>query len=384
MDTLMGNINPEEWYEKDTILFQSLNEISITPPRFDCPICFDNFSIEEMYTLDCVSAHRVCFECIKETVQRSMRDGQTPTCPSPGCGHSLGTREIAQFLDKADVEKFDKMMLRSAISSIAGNVACPTQGCENWMIVEDMTRKSRCECSACGAVFCTLCRGPYHYGTTTCQEIKEKEIQWMHWQSQFKLQRANLNKEMEKKLAERQQEVETRLRDLSADEEWKSQNCKLCPQCSRVIQRTEGCSSMKCGTDYHGGNTQNGCGASFNWDSAPAYSQKDLSHLQSLDLRDEVARQIGLGERVDHGEFTTCDVCTERIFGLRFVCLHCPCYNVCEKCEERGIEHVSRHVFDILGLPPPVPTANSGTSQPGEREKTRSFSFLSIFRKSKN
>ena len=270
LDTLMSGINPEDWFHKDTLLFSSLAEISVTPPRFDCPICFDNLSIEEFYTLDCVDAHRVCFGCIKETVQRAMSENQPPVCPSPGCGHPLSHSEIHQVCEPADVEKFDKMVLHAAISSMAGNVACPTQGCENWMIVEDMTQKVRCSCSACASSFCSLCRGPYHYGTTTCQEVKEKELQWMHWQAQYKVQRASMTREMEKKLSDRQQEITVRLKDLAADEEWKANNCKMCPNCGRLIQRTEGCSSMKCGTDYHGGNIQNGCGHGFNWDSAPA------------------------------------------------------------------------------------------------------------------
>ena len=33
----------------------------------------------------------------------------------------------------------------------------------------------------------------------------------------------------------------------------------------------EGCTLMRCGSDYHGGNTQHGCGRSFDWNNAPRY-----------------------------------------------------------------------------------------------------------------
>ena|SRR3989338_66802 len=105
-----------------------------------------------------------------------------------------------------------------------------------------------------------------------------------------------------------------------------------------------------------------------------------MSHLEGLDLRAEVAQQVGLGDPIDHGEFTTCDVCSERIFGLRFTCLHCPCYNLCEKCENKGVDHETRHVLDILGLPPPPVTQASTSTTPAQPAK-RTFSLLGLFRK---
>lgn len=377
LDTLMGGVNHQEWWSKDDELFAGISDIPPTPPpRVECPICFDEFSMEEMYTMDCVSAHRICFECAKETVTRALREGHKPVCPSPGCGHELGANEVRQITGSTDaVAQYDMMVLKNTLAGIAGTVACPTAGCQNCMIVDSMTEKMQCVCSACGASFCSLCRGAYHYGSTTCQETKEKELQWMTWQSQFKAQRAGLTAEAERRLRQREAEVQTRLRDLAADEEWKTQNCRMCPSCHRLIQRTEGCSSMKCGADYHGGNQQNGCGHSFNWDSAPKYVRPDTTHLEGMDLRAEVAKAVGLGDPIDHGEFL-CDNCNQKIIGLRFSCLHCPCFNLCEKCEGEGVEHIARHVFDIFGLPPPP----ASPSEPAAVEK-RGFSLASLFRR---
>jgi hypothetical protein len=75
------------------------------------------------------------------------------------------------------------------------------------------------------------------------------------------------NKENE----DRNKELRRRYDDLINDEQYKATNCRLCPSCKRVVQRLEGCDSMICGQDAHGGNIQSGCGAKFNWAQAQPY-----------------------------------------------------------------------------------------------------------------
>jgi hypothetical protein len=60
--------------------------------------------------------------------------------------------------------------------------------------------------------------------------------------------------------------------NLITDEQYKAQNCRLCPSCKRVVQRLEGCDSMICGQDAHGGNLQSGCKTKFNWAQAQPYT----------------------------------------------------------------------------------------------------------------
>ena len=49
------------WREKDEVLLRK----SIEPKEVECVFCFDEFKIEDMFTLDCEHAHRFCFECIE-------------------------------------------------------------------------------------------------------------------------------------------------------------------------------------------------------------------------------------------------------------------------------------------------------------------------------
>lgn len=105
------------------------------------------------------------------------------------------------------------------------------------------------------------------------------------------LAQANKEKqEYQEKVNEYQQQVNAhdaatkealqRFEDLQKDEDYKEAHCRLCPQCGKTVQKLEGCDSMKCGTDYHGGNQQTGCGASFNWGSARPYHRgRDTANL---------------------------------------------------------------------------------------------------------
>jgi hypothetical protein len=70
----------------------------------------------------------------------------------------------------------------------------------------------------------------------------------------------------------RNRDLRRRYEELMNDEQYKTQSCRLCPSCKRVVQRLEGCDTMICGRDAHGGNVQSGCGTKFNWAQAQPYT----------------------------------------------------------------------------------------------------------------
>jgi len=70
---------------------------------------------------------------------------------------------------------------------------------------------------------------------------------------------------------QRNEELRQRYNELVADEQYKAQNCRLCPHCRRVVQHLSGCDLMVCGRNYHGGDDQSGCGQGFRWSQALPY-----------------------------------------------------------------------------------------------------------------
>lgn len=110
--------------------------------------------------------------------------------------------------------------------------------------------------------------------------------QWVHWVRQGRdahMRQHQAHQEHVERFQAHQRHRDEILRAHAthkADEDWKAANCKLCPNCRRAINKLEGCDLMKCGGDYHGGNTQNGCGASFNWSQAPPYQGENLGGIR--------------------------------------------------------------------------------------------------------
>jgi hypothetical protein len=67
---------------------------------------------------------------------------------------------------------------------------------------------------------------------------------------------------------------------------------RFCPRCRRVLQKTEGCRSMVCGHNFHGGDQQHGCGFQFDLYEAPRYksSVADIDTMIELLSRDNITR----------------------------------------------------------------------------------------------
>ena len=298
-------------------------------PSFECQLCLDTFHVEDMYTVDCPASHRFCFPCIQRMVEMNIRENTPVMCPGEDCKHVMDESEVRQIMKGAGansiitnemIEKYAQQILIRCVKNIPGIIACPTPGCKNWIEPSDMTRKERCRCQACGAVFCSLCKGPYHYHCT-CSEVRQYQAQWMEWVTSGRMRYnhdkaeavAKINaarEELDKKNAE----VMKRYRDMLADEEFKMANGRYCPKCHRVIIKEGGCDSMICGRNWHGGNIQDGCGHHFNWSQAEPYHStvpKPEEGKLTIEIPDIAREAVHIG--------VTCDLCHLEI---KFVQIH--------------------------------------------------------------
>jgi len=326
-------------------------------PSFECALCMIEFKVDQMYTVDCPSSHRFCFECIGRYVEMGIRENTRLMCQAEGCDHELTELEVEQIshgpgspVTKEMVEKYKNQMLMRAVQSIPGIVGCPTPGCGNWIIPADITRKERCYCSACHASFCSLCKAPYHYGCD-CATVRVIQQRWMEWVTSGRMRYNRDKKDALDKISAARAEIDRRnaemmkkYNDMLADEEFKRKNGRYCPKCHRVIIKDGGCDLMVCGRNYHGGNIQDGCGTHFNWTEAKPYTS-------TLPKPNEIQQQVEIPEIAR--EFVhlgvSCDICHKEIKGLRFRCINCPSCDFCEKCEMQGtMAHEKDHLFEII------------------------------------
>eukprot|EP00981_Chlorochromonas_danica_P014594 scaffold8384_cov161-Ochromonas_danica.AAC.1 len=211
---------------------------------------------------------------------------------------------------------------------------------------DDLGRKydvGKLFCCSCQQSFCSHCRAtPYHYKITCAAYDKQTEA-WRKWKQEDESSLLVEAMVLDNQLSEG--EAEESLRQIKAvlnkqsqqliqDEEYKTANCKLCPNCNRVVEKLSGCDAMICGQSYHGGDRQQGCGQAFRWNSAPPYQSTVISSSKTSSEIDHHQLQRRLhGKHMINGKTALCcDACHRPISGPRIHCLNCPSYDLCLKC----------------------------------------------------
>jgi len=265
------------------------------------------------------------------------------------CAYELSEDDVGLACGAESVRllEFRDMALARAVSRMHGQVPCPNLQCRS-VVVCDPERRSRICCECGWPPFCSKCRQPYHYHAS-CDAVQPLRARWLTWISTDRLEYHDQIDGFEEASKQRRQAVAdsiSRHRVLEEDENWKAQNCRLCPKCFKAINKTEGCDSMKCGSNYHGGNVQPGCGHSFNWANAPRYQRRveREQELPALDVPAAKLRSAG----VRHF-FVSCSLCQRCVRGPRFRCVHCEAFDVCLACEPRlAQEHPHDHVFEVI------------------------------------
>src|SRR3546814_224649 len=164
----------------------------------------------------------------------------------------------------------------------------------------------------------------------------------------------HLQEQYEQKAQEHQTEARAaaaRYDELLRDEQYKTQNCKRCPNCRRVVEKLHGCDAMCCGTDAHGGNVQNGCGHRFSWNAAPGYVA-DAGNRRALAFNDIPPEEVAeVQHMIAEDEPVPCDACHEPIVGPLLRCINCPAFSMCLQCHMQAHPHTEGHDFQIVTEP---------------------------------
>ncbi|CAF3382163.1 unnamed protein product [Rotaria socialis] len=341
-------------------------------PTFNCGVCLESYPYQDIFVFGCKDSHKLCYGCFEESCTVKMNSGEILKCAL--CDYQLEHGEINQLrVAREQKKKFHEHQIEKTFSNFINNargiIKCPNRECK-WVVeARHPNAQFRVVCHACANEFCSICNQQYHY-RTTCQEVTQTTQQWFVWcttergnywrvrAQQDASYRAQLDDYERQKVANnrRNEELRRRYNDLKADEEFKAQNCRLCPHCKRVVQHMGGCSSMICGQNFHGGDQQSGCGQTFNWDNAQRYvpiisagPEQNKNDLPRIENKHKVVH-----------EGIRCNGCHKDVEGIRFDCIHCPSLTYCEKCEQRCTlthseelrkHNQQQHVFRLITTP---------------------------------
>lgn len=351
-ERIAGGLDIEQMKKQEMSLYSDLMEV-----KLECELCFDVLSVAEMYTLNCPLSHRFCFDCIRRMIELNLKEGGVPVCPiirPKPCGHHLSEIEIHQLFNADDckrpdlVAKYNENQLKIGLSSLSGLVGCPSPDCNNFVVVDSPSgNRVKIHCDQCHFEFCSKCKSRYHYGIS-CDQRVLVELRWEDWKINGAQQYDELiTVEAREK---RKRDFQKRIEDFKKDERWKETHLRLCPGCSRPIEKVSGCDSMVCGRNYHGGDAQDGCGLNFDWNNAKPYKAViDLSVFEGINLETIDDDDIK-GAKKSHADYLACDSCHSKITGLRFQCINCPSFYLCENCQNHGFYHEPKHAMAIFTI----------------------------------
>ncbi|CAD8149106.1 unnamed protein product [Paramecium pentaurelia] len=167
-----------------------------------CSICEDNNT--QGYSLNC--NHKFCNNCWNQMIEVQF-SSQIPLvrCLQDQCFERLPNSFLEQY------SKYTQILIKRFMQHDDEITWCPGLNCENVFKCKNFSHSIKCPC---GIKFCSKCRQEKHY-PIPCDILK--------------------------KVLEYQQ----------SNDYWVTLHASKCPQCGRLIQRTEGCFHLKCLCGQH-------------------------------------------------------------------------------------------------------------------------------------
>ena len=194
-----------------------------------CPICTDEISHAEQ--LGC--GHSYCSGCLQHYLESAPHTKNFPLAcigDEGACKVPISIPEIRRFLQQQVFQALVEVAFRSYLDQHAQELKfCTTPDCQQIYRHNPNTRIL--QCPSCFSTICSACDEEAHEGMT-CQERR-------------------LYKDSTE---------QDRLFNV-----WADANGKRCPECRRVIEKSEGCNHMTCP-----------CGAHFCWQCGKSFSRATI------------------------------------------------------------------------------------------------------------
>lgn len=183
-----------------------------------CSICCKDRPSAMMISLKC--SHRFCSHCMKTHVDGKLQTSQEPIrCPQLRCKYLFSTSDCKTFLPVVLYDSFEKITLE-ANARHSAKICCPYPDCSALFHHDASTQAgsssqlhgSCVECPVCQKFICIDCGVPWHT-SLNCEEYQNLPL-------------------------DQRDAIDI---TFAQDRQWRH-----CPQCSRMIELTQGCYHITC------------------------------------------------------------------------------------------------------------------------------------------
>ncbi|XWS26526.1 hypothetical protein CRYUN_Cryun26dG0039100 [Craigia yunnanensis] len=193
---------------------ESSNSKANHVPSFICEICVEPKHANESFNIKGCS-HAYCMDCMIKYVASKLQDKITAiSCPVGNCEGLLEPEYCRNILPREVFDRWGEALCEAMILG-SERFYCPFKDCSMLLIDDGGQVVMESECPNCRRLFCAQCKVPWHTG------IECGEFQRLHKD-------------------ERERE-DIMLMKLAKEKKW-----ARCPKCRFVVERTQGCRSMRC------------------------------------------------------------------------------------------------------------------------------------------
>ncbi len=194
-----------EIYKK---ILENLTNEKLDNP-LECQICMENLTRTNLgFMSEC--NHYYCRNCIKQYIMTNIDDNTLDIeCLHPKCNVILSQHMLLKFVSEKTMAKYYNSLLNICVAKSKDMIFCPKPTCSKICIKGECSNKVNC--LYCYNQFCFVCKVTY----------KDKH----------KCEHKDLMKDIPTEILE------------SFDNKDK---VKICPQCRNIIEKKDGCNTMKC------------------------------------------------------------------------------------------------------------------------------------------
>lgn len=225
---------------RQATLQDALREVQKTRPAtqeeiYECNICYDEKPDSQFAHLHC--NHKYCKDCMQRILDVAIRNKNSITlrCPERGCNKKLTQKDIREITDDRDViDAIADIETQEFLAAHSEVKHCPTPNCTAIFFTDPNDRRE-VQCPECRQWYCPQCL-KHHDASLTCQQAKAQ--------------------------------ARAAAADSGESNEYIQLFTKPCPNCTKPIEKTEGCRAMTCSQ----------CKGNFCWDCLTKLASKYDAH----------------------------------------------------------------------------------------------------------